>query len=310
MKLTPEEAKSFFQVWMKLLAWINLKHDLVHIADGEEWYLEDFMEIRNEMWENPQWIQEAINHNPEFTKKDKIIVQEWLNHYTKDQFVIFKHLATYSVFMTTDEPTKLYGVCGITDTFEEILEYAVPQMVNAVLLPFEGKIIYDTFLEPYPISFGPGMKKSLNHSYKTAKAKHGIQTVLGEEPPLSKPKSAATKSTANSEGKLAKANVPNNMTETYAKIAPLIEGFCQEKLNDDYQNICLEALAKLARKRPSPLLSGRPATWACGIVYAIATNNFIFDKHNPHKMTATELANGFGIAPSTAGNKAKEIILI
>ena len=69
--------------------------------------------------------------------------------------------------------------------------------------------------------------------------------------------------------------------------------------------ICM--LEKLCRKRPSPLLKGRRNTWAAGIVYAIAANNFIFDKSMPIHMTADELSRPFGVAPSTAGNKAAEI---
>lgn len=66
-------------------------------------------------------------------------------------------------------------------------------------------------------------------------------------------------------------------------------------------------LEKLCRKRPSPLLGGRDATWAAGIVYAIATNNFIFDKSNPCYMTAQEIAGGFNLSASTAANKASEL---
>jgi len=92
------------------------------------------------------------------------------------------------------------------------------------------------------------------------------------------------------------------------EVAEIIKTFCDEKLNDDdYKRICLEALAKLCRKRPSPLQSGKARTWACGIVYAIGSNNYIFDKSQPHHMTATDIARWFGLAKSTAGSKANEI---
>ena len=66
-------------------------------------------------------------------------------------------------------------------------------------------------------------------------------------------------------------------------------------------------MEKLCRKRPSPLLKGRRNTWAAGIVYAIGSNNFIFDKSMPIHRTAEELSRPFGVAPSTAANKAGEI---
>lgn len=101
--------------------------------------------------------------------------------------------------------------------------------------------------------------------------------------------------------------VPKSMQQKYDEIAPLIIDFCDKKMNEEYKEICLRLLEKLCRKRPSPLMSGRAKTWAAGIVYAIGANNFIFDKSQEMNMTATELAEPFGIAASTASNKAAEI---
>ena len=101
--------------------------------------------------------------------------------------------------------------------------------------------------------------------------------------------------------------VPKSMQCKYDEIAPMIIAFCDEKLNDDYKQICLRLLEKLCRKRPSPLLGGRARTWAAGIVYAIGANNFIFDKSQELSLSAGELAAGFGIAASTASGKAAEI---
>jgi len=42
-------------------------------------------------------------------------------------------------------------------------------------------------------------------------------------------------------------------------------------------------------------------------VYAIGSNNFIFDKSQTLNMTAAEIADWFGLSKSTAGNKAAEI---
>ena len=101
--------------------------------------------------------------------------------------------------------------------------------------------------------------------------------------------------------------IPKAMQEKYDEIALLIAEFCDDRLNDEYKALCLHLLEKLCRKRPSPLLGGREATWAAGIVYAIATNNFIFDKANPYCMTAQDIADGFNLSASTAGNKASEL---
>jgi hypothetical protein len=101
--------------------------------------------------------------------------------------------------------------------------------------------------------------------------------------------------------------IPKEMQAKYDEVAPLIIKFCDEKLDNEYKTICLRLLEKLCRKRPSPLLGGKPHTWAAGIVYAIGQANFIFDKTQEIHLTAAELASGFGISASTASNKGAEI---
>ena len=102
-------------------------------------------------------------------------------------------------------------------------------------------------------------------------------------------------------------SIPKEMQGKYNEIAALIVEFCDKKLNDDYKSLCLRLLEKLCRKRQSPLLSGRVHTWAAGIVYAIGSNNFIFDKTQKIHMTAGELVAPFGVSSSTATSKAAEI---
>ena len=78
-------------------------------------------------------------------------------------------------------------------------------------------------------------------------------------------------------------SVPKLIQETYDTITALTDGFCQEKLNEEYAEMCRVMTAKLCRKRPSPLASGRANTWAAGIVHAVGTVNFAFDRtQTPH----------------------------
>ena len=97
------------------------------------------------------------------------------------------------------------------------------------------------------------------------------------------------------------------MQPAFDGIEPLITGFCNQYLNEEYRELCLHLLEKLCRKKPSPLLAGRKNTWAAAIIYAITTNNFIFDKSQPIHLTADELCAPFGLAKSTVSNKAREI---
>lgn len=101
--------------------------------------------------------------------------------------------------------------------------------------------------------------------------------------------------------------VPKNMQDKFDAITQLTDEFCKTHLNDEYAQVCRKMTAKLARKRPSPLASGRVNTWAAGIVYAVGQVNFLFDRSQIPHIAASELAEAFGVASSTAGNKAKTI---
>jgi hypothetical protein len=67
-------------------------------------------------------------------------------------------------------------------------------------------------------------------------------------------------------------------------------------LNQEYAALCRKLTEKLARKRPSPLVSGKPNTRECGIVRAIGWVNSLDDRsQKPHmKLTATDKAVGVG----------------
>ena len=99
-------------------------------------------------------------------------------------------------------------------------------------------------------------------------------------------------------------NIPKEMQKTYEEISKLIIDYSQEYLSKEYEELCLHALEKRCCKRPSPLKSGRSNTLAAGIVYAVGSNNFIFDKSQPIHLTAKELSAPFGVAASTASSKA------
>lgn len=51
-------------------------------------------------------------------------------------------------------------------------------MVNAVLLPFKGKIVYDGTLKAYNIFVGGGIRSGLNETYMAAKQNNRIVTTL------------------------------------------------------------------------------------------------------------------------------------
>jgi hypothetical protein len=96
------------------------------------------------------------------------------------QFFILRHLKKYSVFLAQERPPKAYGVLGLASSIQEIIpSQALPVLVEAVLLPFEGKIIYDSLLAPYSVTFGSGIRRNLNDDYRHVQERGGVVTFAG-----------------------------------------------------------------------------------------------------------------------------------
>lgn len=102
-------------------------------------------------------------------------------------------------------------------------------------------------------------------------------------------------------------NVPKEMQQRFDEVSKIIVDFCEVKLNDEYKQICLQLCATLCRKRPSPIISGKANTWACGIVHAIGMVNFLFDSAQKPHVKSRELYEWFGVSESTGVGKSKQI---
>lgn len=101
--------------------------------------------------------------------------------------------------------------------------------------------------------------------------------------------------------------IPPGMRPVYEAVVALTDAFCRDRLNEQYRDLARAMAAALCRKRPSPLASGQPRTWACGIIYALGQLNFLSDKASQPYMTLAEVCAAFGTGQSTASAKARTI---
>jgi hypothetical protein len=97
------------------------------------------------------------------------------------------------------------------------------------------------------------------------------------------------------------------MQAAYEVITSLTDAFCRDHLNEDYRVLAQHMIAALCRKRPSPLTSGQPRAWACGIVYVLGQINFLTDPSTQPFMTTADLCSQFGVGQSTTSAKARVI---
>lgn len=105
----------------------------------------------------------------------------------------------------------------------------------------------------------------------------------------------------------ATETVPVAMLPIFVKIEAALNAFCQKYLNAEYAALSRKLAIALARKRPSPLARGQVENWACAIIYALGTVNFLFDRSQTPSMSAADLCMAFGVSQSTGASKAKQI---
>jgi hypothetical protein len=102
-------------------------------------------------------------------------------------------------------------------------------------------------------------------------------------------------------------SIPETTRPAYHAIVGLTDGFCRGHLDDEYGALCRKLAGMLARKRPSPLTSGKPESWASGIVRVIGWVNFLGDPSQPYHMKMTDIDRGLGVSEATGSAKSKTI---
>nr|MBA2284745.1 hypothetical protein [Ktedonobacteraceae bacterium] len=101
--------------------------------------------------------------------------------------------------------------------------------------------------------------------------------------------------------------VPKDMQARFDEITQLTDDFSRAHLTDEYAALLRQLTAALCRKRPSPLSQGKVPTWACAIIHAVGTVNFLFDSSQTPHVPARQIASSFGLSMSTMQARSKQI---
>lgn len=181
MQLPPDQVERFYRIWFSLLYYINEQRHLIAPYPNDpkvaQLDLEDVRKLRDVLWKNDALRERFIAENPaNLQLEDLVVVKSW-QYRVSGNFFVVRYLKKYTVFLS-ETPSRAYGVLGLVGPIEEIIGPYLPIYVQAVLLPFEDHIIYDSLLEPYRIYFGPGIRSTLNDSYREAQEREGIITSL------------------------------------------------------------------------------------------------------------------------------------
>ena len=315
MYLDPHDLLLFYKLHQALMFFVNQQLHVVEkpLSRPEQFASlppEERVKVRDALVANLDLIDAFVSENPlELSEAELEIVRSWKD-LVAGKFYVYRCLTKYTIFLTAEEPVAAYGVLSLMDSFENLLGPRLPHLCKAVLLPFQGKIVYDGLLAGYNITFGGGIRRRLKESYDDAKERQGIITTLpppAEMPRSTRPKPAARKRAKGVEFSAGDPSIPQAARPAHAEIVGIIDAFCREHLDEEYGALCRKLAGVLARKRPSPLTRGKPESWASGIVRVVGWVNFLGDPSQPHHMKMSEIDERIGVSEATGSAKATAI---
>jgi hypothetical protein len=183
MRLSPDQVRRFYAIWLPLLLFVNrrlrVEPSMLNATVDGRWDPRTVLPIRDALWADDSLREAFIAENPErLSPADLAIVANW-GHRVAGSFFVFRHLKKHSLLIR-EGTREVYGVLGLASSLEEVTPFT-PSYAKAVLLPFEGRIIYDSLLVPYNVYFGSGIRRDLEEIYKDAKERGAIITALPAE---------------------------------------------------------------------------------------------------------------------------------
>ena len=188
-KLTETQTAEFYRIWYGLLSYVNKSKRICPEAQDDlnelNYHTNDVSlihPIRNYLWEHPKLIASYIKAaEDELSEHECSVLTDWKKHHIKGRFAILRNIAKYTVFMQFEENKEsiLYGVAGALNPVSNIFPAEkLPALADAVLLPFDDIITYDTIIESYPLSYGAGMVPTFDQFYSEERQKRGITESL------------------------------------------------------------------------------------------------------------------------------------
>src|SRR3954453_1979541 len=197
MILDPDDAERFFRLHKALSLFVNRRLKIAKPPARSKGIValppEQRLKVRDALVEHLDLIDTFVEENPYKLDPDELdIVRSWKDLVAGD-FYVLRFLKRYTIFLTAKEPTVAYGVVALSEPFEEGIDQPLPFLCKTVLLPFQGRIVYDGLLPGYNLIIGSNITRELNDAYNAAKKRQGIITCL--PPPAGKPHQTGTEPT-------------------------------------------------------------------------------------------------------------------
>lgn len=197
MKLSEPDTKLFFELMWALQFYVNQKlkiHDVKRIDDYADSTAGQKATVREALYSNIELIDSFVQENPQNCSTANLAIISAWKQFIRGSFFIERLLKKYAVFI---QEKNVYGVLGLSQSIDQLIDPTdMPVYVDAVLLPFKGKIIYDGLMGFQNIYFGGGIRRSLKETYMRAKQNNQIIDNL-EKPNAAHQKKSTPRSLKN-----------------------------------------------------------------------------------------------------------------
>lgn len=189
MTLSDADADVFFHLWSCVDAFVSRRtgvdEDVQTPEDAHEAGPVQLGPIRAALWRERALLHAFIAENPDGLSDDELAVVGAFQHAVPGKFYVERVLKAHAVFVSTTT-RRVYLVGGLRDRIDDLLASARPvgfaAVVDTVLLPFRGGIVWDGVVGLHNVSFGPGVRERFRDAYLTAKERGEIFSVLDGAP--------------------------------------------------------------------------------------------------------------------------------
>jgi hypothetical protein len=178
MLLSPKDAKRFIRLHQGLMWYVNQVLDVVPQEGTFPVALEDRPALREAFVENADLLFDFIDENPfDLPANDLKTLQSW-KHFQFGDFLVMECLEQHNVLLSFDEVGLAYGALSLTEPLSDLIPGSLPILVETMLLPFNGKIVFDGLLVAFDLDLDDNYFRSFEQVYSMSKEIFGIVTTL------------------------------------------------------------------------------------------------------------------------------------
>ena len=199
MRLSPDEAKLFMDLYSSLIGWSARRlesksaiHDRATLRAAPP---HEHMAARDRLFDEPALIDAYVAENPDaLSSADLEQVGAW-RRFVRGEFMAERDLKRHTIFLRQDKNPTAYGVLSLTEEIVDLLPMPLPTLVDAVLLPWRGTIVCDGIIRCSRVHLGAGIRREMRDAYREAKER-GVVTSLNASPSVQKPTRSVQTKTA------------------------------------------------------------------------------------------------------------------